>query len=443
MKLRPSWARLSNRFPRILRTGVPTIRRSVVQTALNNSAALGASGVAGLIIARQLGPIGRGEYAAVVAWFGVVLVAGEIGQPAALCYYVASDPDHGRDYVTTARWLMLASGIATATIGWFLAPSLARHYATLTTSYRLMFATCVISFVGASYVFALQARVISWWNATRLVQPVLYLTLTAALMVIGRLSVLSAIIGLATTVFVQAVLAWLLCRRASLTGGSFNLRLLRPLLRYGGSQIAASAPTTLNARLDQIILSTYAPYRILGLYAIAVSITSLALPFVSAIGDVVFPRIAARRGRSTRTLEKRATRTSLVIATTIMVIVALATPWLLPLAFGRAYSQAIPLVWILSAGGIFLASGQVMGDLLRGRGQPLAVAVSQGVGVAFTVGLLLALLPILGAAGAAFASTAAYFAAFVVLLAALRRPARTISATAFVKAPAVPPNQGV
>ena len=31
----------------------------------------------------------RGDYAAISAWFGLVLMVGAIGQPAALCFYVA------------------------------------------------------------------------------------------------------------------------------------------------------------------------------------------------------------------------------------------------------------------------------------------------------------------------------------------------------------------
>ena len=51
-----------------------------------------ASGLGGIIVARALGPEIRGEYAAVTAWFGVALMIGGMGQPAALCFHVAHDP---------------------------------------------------------------------------------------------------------------------------------------------------------------------------------------------------------------------------------------------------------------------------------------------------------------------------------------------------------------
>src|SRR5690349_13845071 len=66
--------------------------RNVATTAVANLACTGTAGVAGVVIARALGPAGRGEYAAIVAWFGVILVVGELGQTAATTYFVAREP---------------------------------------------------------------------------------------------------------------------------------------------------------------------------------------------------------------------------------------------------------------------------------------------------------------------------------------------------------------
>jgi O-antigen/teichoic acid export membrane protein len=78
-------------------------------------------------------------------------------------------------------------------------------------------------------------------------------------------------------------------------------------------------------------------------------------------------------------------------------------------------------VWILIPGAIFLACGQVVGDLLRGRRQPGAVARAQGLAAIFTVALLFALLPLVGVSAAAIASTVAYGVALAAMLRRLRR----------------------
>ena len=105
----------------------------------------------------------------------------------------------------------------------------------------------------------------------------------------------------------------------------------------------------------------------------------------------------------------------------MLVPLALVAYWLIPLVFGADYRGAVPLLWILTPGAVFLACGQVVGDLLRGRNQPTVVAWSQGLAAVFTVVMLLALLPLIGVAGAAIASTVAYGIALAAMLRSLWR----------------------
>jgi len=92
--------------------------------------------------------------------------------------------------------------------------------------------------------------------------------------------------------------------------------------------------------------------------------------------------------------------------------------------FGSAYREAVPLLWLLAPGSVFFACGQVVGDLLRGKRQPEAVAWAQGLAAVLTVVLLLALLPFVGVYGAAIASTVAYSVALAAMLRRLRQPPR-------------------
>jgi len=100
---------------------------------------------------------------------------------------------------------------------------------------------------------------------------------------------------------------------------------------------------------------------------------------------------------------------------------AVVSYWLVPLVFGSAYRGAVPLLWILTPGSVFLSGSQVTGDLLRGRHHPTVVAMAQWVGTIFTVILLLALLPLFGVYGAAIASTVSYGIAFAIMLRRLSR----------------------
>ena len=270
------------------------IGRQVAGTAGCNVASAAAAGLGGIIVARALGPELRGEYAAVTAWFGVALIVGSMGQPAALCFYVAHDPGNARGYVATSRAMMLATGTAALAGGILAAPLLAQGDGGLAVAYRIAFAASIVAFVGASYTFSLQARNLRWWNTVRVSQPVLSLACLAALWRLRLLTLTTAVIVLAVTMVLQLGWAYYRCRSAGLAPGRAQARLVRPLAGYGTSQMAAVTPAVLNAQLDQLVLSQAVPPATLGMYAIAVSCTLLPVPMVSAIGNVAFPRLAAR-----------------------------------------------------------------------------------------------------------------------------------------------------
>jgi O-antigen/teichoic acid export membrane protein len=412
--------------------------RSVSSTAGVNVASSAAAAIGGAVLARTLGPGLKGDYAAIVAWSGIVLMLGDLGQPAALCYYVARQPRLARGYVATSRAMMLTAGSAAMAAGLILAPLLAHGDPRLTLAYRIVFSGSVFSFASASYSYSLQARNAAYWNLTRVTQPVLGLVTICGLWAAHALTLDRAAATLVATAFVQLCGAYWLCHRARLAPGRARRALARPLATYGIAQIASVAPYALNASLDQLILSQLVPASDLGRYSVAVAITLLPVPVVSAIGSMAFPRLAAREviTAANDRLMRTAVLVSAGLAVAILLPAVLAASWLVPVVLGAGYQAAVPLMWILTPGGIFLACGQVTGDLLRGRKSPAIVAYSQWLAAVATVVLLFLLLPSLGVSGAAVASTVAYGIALIAMTWALWRP----SPPAAAAVPATPQN---
>jgi O-antigen/teichoic acid export membrane protein len=421
-----------------------SVARQVARTAGYNVATAAAAGLGGIIVARALGPEMRGEYAAVIAWFGVANMVGSMGQPAALCFHVAHDPDNARGYVATSRAMMLVTGTVALVGGILLAPLLAHGNAELTVAYRIGFATSILAFVGASYTFSLQAANLRWWNTVRVIQPVLSLAFLAVLWRTHMLTLTAALVVLALTMLLQLGWAYYRCRCAGLAPGHAQARLARPLARYGVAQIAALTPAALNANLDQLVLSQAVAPAVLGRYSIAVSCTLLPIPLVSAIGNVAFPRLASRRrvdGLAYR-LQWLGILGAACGAAGALVPFDLIAPWVIPRVFGPGYAGMIPLLWMLTPAGVFLACNQVAGDVLRGRKRPQVVARAEGLAAVFTVILLVALLPVVGVYGAAIASLVAYGVALAMMLVSLRRLASDSSGTARGRHRVEKPRQG-
>jgi O-antigen/teichoic acid export membrane protein len=415
-----------SRFGRLSRLSRPGIGRSIVATAGFNLTVNVSGAVGGIIVARALGPSVRGEYSAVTSWLGVALLLGELGLPIALCFYVAHDPQQAHAYVATARAMMIATGTVGLVAGMILAPVLARGHPGLATAYRIAFSCVAISCVSDSFAFALMGRDLQLWNKVRISQPLVALV---SLIVAWRLHVLTldtALMVIIGSLLIQLGWAYWGCRRVGLVPGRYRVALIRPLAGYGIAQIAAIAPASVNAYLDQLVLSVTVPPADLGRYSIAVSMALLPAPLVSAIGYVLFPKLAAGEISSTRTskLQRDAVLASVMLAVAVLAPLVISAPWLVPLVFGPAYRGAVPLLWILAPGGVFLSCGQVVANLLRGHKRQLVVAKAEGIAVIFTLVLLGTLLPVLGVTGAAIASTIPYGVSLALMLRSLRQLAR-------------------
>jgi O-antigen/teichoic acid export membrane protein len=370
-----------------------------------------------------------------------MLMVGGMGQPAALCFYVARDSTRARQYVATSRAMMLCTGAVAMAAGMLLAPILARGHLQVVVGYRIVFGASVFAFVGASYTFSLQARDQGRWNVVRVSQPVLSLIAVLILWRLRLLTLDNMMVILAGTMMLQLGLAYLACRKVGLAPGRRSAALVRPLSSYGVAQIAALTPAVVNIQLDQLVLSQTVAPADLGRYAVAVSLSALPIPFVAAIGNVTFPRLASETSvtGATRRLQRVAVLGSAGLAIGMLIPLAIAAHWLVPLVFGVSYRAAVPLLWMLTPGAVFLACGQVVGDLLRGRNHPSTVAWSQGIAAVFTVVLLIALLSLIGVAGAAVASTVAYGIALFVMLRRLWKLPRHARGTGSAPPPARDP----
>ena len=252
----------------------------------------------------------------------------------------------------------------------------------------------------------------------RVCQPALSLLAIAALRSLRSLTLRSSLAVLALSMLFQLGYAHRSSRRSGLAPGVTMPLSFVLCLRYGLGQLAALAPLTLNAQLGQLVLSQTVPPADLGRYAVAISLTLLPMPLVSAIGNVAFPRLAALGvvTKASRRMQLLAVSGSAGLAGGILLPLGVVAYWMVPLTLGAGYRGAVPLFWVLIPGGICSACGQVVADLLRGGNRLAAVAWAQGPAAVSLVVLLVVLLPVVGVMGAAIASTVAYGIALTMML---------------------------
>lgn len=387
---------------RFLRVG-PIARNSIVHASGANFVILGLTLASGVIVARSLGAEGRGHYAAIMAWFGLALVLGELGQSGAVTYHVSRYLRWSADLVKSSQTLMSVAGLLVTTCGLLASDLLAGGDSGVAAAYRVSFLGCLLNGIGAPFVYAMQATSIRSWNVIRLVQPGAYLLFIVFTVLVGRLDLFSLALILVASTCAQMLWAWRACTRLGIADGKTRSTLRGALFKYGIAYSGSSLPLAASSQLDKLALSRMVSPSDLGLYAVASTTASMAYPFSTAIASVMFPRIARRDigHEAKRSLENRSLGLTLGVSVLVSVIVALTAPWVIPWVFGAEFAGAAILAWWLVPAMVLRGCSQVVSAHLRGRGRPGSVSLAQCIGlVCATVGIL-ALTPQYGMAGTA------------------------------------------
>jgi O-antigen/teichoic acid export membrane protein len=203
--------------------------------------------------------------------------------------------------------------------------------------------------------------------------------------------------------------------------GSRPWRFARPVARTGLAFGIRSWLYTLanvgNLQLDQVLMAPLVSSRQLGLYSLAVTLASASGSLLGATALALIPRVAT--GDSD--LVPRACRVAILSAVTVGIGLGATSPVFVPLVFGHAFDDMIPMLLILLGATVFAVGNQVLGSALIAGGDPASSARGQLAGLAITVPALIIVLPLAGGLGAAWVSLAAYGVTFLIVLRAAKR----------------------
>lgn len=368
------------------------------------------------ILARTLGPSGRGELAAILVVLGLAPMIGDIG----LYVFVT------RERARAARPLGLVLGstvplaMAAALVGVAAAVPIANALGRGRKTVELFIEIGLVALPISVFVQTLVGVVVGAqrWRVviTSRLMGVGGTTLAiVVLSVAGRLTVTTAAIAY-LGLGVVSTLPYLVGLRGS-RPWRFERGVAREGLAFGFKSWLFSLAGQANGKLDQLLMAALVSSRQLGLYALAATLATASTSLVSAVNTALLPRVAG----GDPALVTRACRVTFLIVGVYAVGLGLACPVLLPLVFGSAFSGSVPMLVVLLVGSLLLVPSQVLCAAAIAAGDPGTAARSQLVGLAVTVPGLVVALPVAGGVGAAVVSAMSYGASFAVLWGSARR----------------------
>ncbi len=373
-----------------------------VQITIANLAAMALSLAAVPIIARGVGPAGRGETGAAVAAFTLVPVLLAAGMPLEIRRRSVVG-DAGAS-IRAARDIAVTSFLPALLVGF-----LVMHYvfgsAPGSVQY-LVLAGIALAPLGVVWSTDTGALVGSGrYRAVaivRIVQPLFTLVTIGLLWLFGLLTrewvLIPYVLGSVMTMVVSTCLV-----RVGLLGERASRRaLVRQGARFAGSAVAEAA----SARLDQVLVLPIIGASAAGLYSIATAAVALLTALGQAIGADFFRQAArARSDNESRSIAAVGMSEGISVILPSALGLGAVSLWAFPVLLGEEYAGSVALLWWLLPGGVSVAVGYVGSMLLAGAGRGKAMTLLQVGTLVLGFALLYALGPTMGAAGAAIASS--------------------------------------
>jgi O-antigen/teichoic acid export membrane protein len=374
-----------------------------------------------VIVARALGPAGRGQYVLIVLIPTFLQVSGGLGLDQAIVYLVARNRDDARSIALTLASASAGLGLLLIAlygvisqlppyIGYLRTAQVDPLFVWILVALLpvTLFALCLLSAILGLERYRV-------YNLASLIGPVATLVLLLALVVVLRLGLTGAILAAGGSGLLAVVGTAILLMLTSSGGIRLARGVVREALRYGIRIQAAHIAWFLYYRSDVFLVGYLAGPAALGYYATAVGLAEkLYLP-PSAVGTVLFPRIAAATGEDARGVTPPACRHTLSLTLILCAGLALLAWPLIYALFGTPFLPAVPLVWLLLPGVASLSVGRLLSADLSGRGLPGSVARVNVVMALLNIALNLWWIPIWGAAGAAAATSISYTGAVILL----------------------------
>ncbi|MDD5082214.1 MAG: oligosaccharide flippase family protein [Dehalococcoidales bacterium] len=380
--------------------------------------------IAGIIIARALGPTGKGIYTLYILVPTLLAAVGNLGVGLANVYLGGSKQQGWDDLIANSLISGIALGIPLTLIfaGYYLVsrPAFLQELdpqLVLMTAGMLPFSLLTLFF---SHILLGQNR-IKEYNLVTLLPNAVSLILLSVLLLVLKMDVVGAILAWAVATVVTTVLSMLLVYRRSKLKWRFQPAVFKESIKFGVKGYLVNVIQLFNYRFDMILVALFMSATFVGYYSISVSLAEALWLLPGAVGTVIFAQTPGLSAEESNKLTPVICRNTLFITLVSAALLFVLGKYIILLMIGPDFLPALQPFWILLPGMVAGSVWKVLGNEIAGRGKPQINTIASAVALAVHIPLNLVLVPRIGIVGAALAMSVAYTVTAVMLLIYFRR----------------------
>ena len=330
--------------------------------------------ISGPLVARLLGPEGRGQLAVLMV---VILICTQIGMgalPAAIAHAVATSGAPARDALRVhLRWWFVAATIpSAASVG--CAAMLLRGVENLPVVAGVLFVATFVSIWGIVRNAMLEGEQnVRYLNASRLLGMAFYVVTILIVLLVRPESGIAVILGIyAATLVVSQLVVQRGLRPAT---GDQALNVERSRIHGFAVRGFISGIRLLDGLgMDLLLVNFLVGQVAVGLYAVAMSVSIVPVIVLTGLATILLPKMAASPEGSIRIL-RRWVLAAIVIDVFLVAAIELGVGPVVRFAFGSEFDGAVPVARLLAVAFGLLALRRVLTAAAQAQGREVHCSV--------------------------------------------------------------------
>lgn len=374
-----------------------------------------------IIIARILGPQGKGIYSLAILFPFFLISFGNFGIAQASVFYIAKKTYLPKEVLGNNIILSFLLGIFSFFIGLiiilffsdYLFPEIAKIYLFLA-----LFLIPLLFFLSFINYLLLGMQRIKEYNFINIFQSFISLVLLLIFLLTLKLGVKEVIIANILSFFVTMIVSFYLAKRII---GVFHLRFNRSYIKdafgYGFKIYLGDIIQFLHHRIDIFLVNIFLNPIAVGLYSISVTLVEKIWLISQSAGVILFPKVSSETNKKNlKEFTPLVCRNVLLVTLIGTILLFFIGRLLIVLFYSKEFLNSVLPFQILLIGAVTMSGWRILANDLYGRGRPELNIYINFISVVLNIILNILWIPKFGIAGVAWATSVSYTFAFILIL---------------------------
>jgi len=371
-----------------------------------------------VIIARTLGPEGKGIYSIITILPGLLVSFANLGIGQATVYYIGQKKYPLKEILNTNIFFSLIISLFTIFIGSTIifffsnslfpfAPKILLFSALLLVPLQIFFNFIVEIFLGL--------QKIKKYNFINLASQLSFLILIVLFFLFFHLNIKDLIITEAISLFIINIFLYFdLKKETDNIPPSINKSFLKDSLSFGAKSYLGYLFNSLGQYINVFLMNIFLNPAAIGFYSIAYAATEKLSYLVQSPAMVLFPKISAENNENNRRhFTPLICRTILFTITPLILILFFFSKFIISFLYSNVFLEAVGPLKILLLGTLVIGVSRTIGNDILGRGKPMITTYITIIAFIVLTALNILWIPRFGITGAAWAVTISYIINFL------------------------------